>query len=535
MLSQEAIKKILDIKAKVHLHPEDMAKHLTLTFYPYDESKVSNNIKKFAHKLKTTLASLGVKFIDFEDALVSLPKSRVVKVVSRTTLAHIMKAVGIGDSNYPGLDALRHMRFDKKVKPGVSVIALGEHETGNLPMDRTMSFTETSVISILDLPSNIKDDSLFHEHFDTMMQLFTHHMTNVAIVVDARKWILYNFNASHPTYRMEDKNFTKHLLHGLVPKIAAPIKPPLLTEFTILKETFNPYDEYHKLYVNDLVQSGLLLEKTGLYPSGKSLEELPFRNEFYRWIGRVHLDHRSGMSYGFLARQLPIEVSPMFEYNDLLVNNDFFYDKGILHVVLHLPQGKFYMRVPDVWVLTQRSGANKTNMDPNDDIIKIGLVNGRMFIQKPAGLKLKPSYKTSFDTKVILANAVGNAIIASILQHFNQASIFADKAIKSGLAIAHWHGYLNRDLVPDGWFLHGEDNPHVSCSSPQSAIYALYGKMRVFFEALQKSKEFMGDIHIEPHHGTNINYWSLVDLGQFLSHREDVSKLGNYYLDRYYS
>jgi len=192
------------------------------------------------------------------------------------------------------------------------------------------------------------------------------------------------------------------------------------------------------------------------------------------------------------------------------------------------------LKVPEVWVLTQRSGSKKTAIDPEKDIIKMGLVNGEMVLQLPEGMKKMPAaYKPSFDTQVILAHSVGNAILSAVSNYLNINLEFATNFSKDGLSLAHWHGYINPERIPDSWHVHGQFNPHVSCSSPQSAHYALSGKINVFQHSVMHNNKYLGDIHIEPHHGINITYWSLKDLGKFLNSSNEISTLGNKYLSPY--
>jgi hypothetical protein len=174
-------------------------------------------------------------------------------------------------------------------------------------------------------------------------------------------------------------------------------------------------------------------------------------------------------------------------------------------------------------------------MNPDLDILKMGLVGGKLVLEQPRGKGWDKTSRPSFDTRVILAHAIGNAIVASILKRINPESFFVSALEKNGLAIAHWHGYINPEYVPAGWIVHGIDNPHVSCSSPHSAIYAIDGKLKAFSVAIKEGTEYLGDIHIEPHHGTNINYWSLAELGVFFTRSSEVSTLGNKYLQNYKS
>jgi hypothetical protein len=219
--------------------------------------------------------------------------------------------------------------------------------------------------------------------------------------------------------------------------------------------------------------------------------------------------------------------------NSFKAENDFCLIDESIYVRVRVKGGDFVLKIPEVWVLSLRSGCDKTNFDPRKDIIKLGLKNGRMYLCSPKGLVLKSDYKPSFDTKVILAHAVGNAIIASILNKFLPTDHFVKLVKKEGLSMAHWHGYFNPNFIPKGWVSHGLSNPHVSCSSPQSAIYAIDGKLKIFADMFNLGKMFLGDIHVEPHHGSNIMYPSLVELANFLNNNPEASVLGNKYLDLY--
>jgi hypothetical protein len=182
--------------------------------------------------------------------------------------------------------------------------------------------------------------------------------------------------------------------------------------------------------------------------------------------------------------------------------------------------------------MTLRSGSDKTNFDPQTDLIKIGLHNGVMLMQFPINLKISATCKPSFDTKVILAHAVGNVIIASVLKYLDEKNDFSHNLNTHGMAISHWHGYFNREYLPTGMAMYGEGNPHVSCSSPQSAIYALQGKLLTFVNQIMSTGDvkYIGDIHVEPHHGINVTYNSLTGLAKYILDNPESTVLGNKYL-----
>lgn len=535
MLSQEAIQKILGIEEEVHLDPARMASKLAVTFYPLVAHQEGGKLASFARRLEKTFLECGVAVVPFEHSFERIPLRKTFRRLFRLLINNLLCAVDKVTgrerrTHYVPFRAFPFLLRRKRFKAGISIVVVGEQHPGNLPMEFIRSFKENSVISILPFPKEINTHTAFHEHFDTAMSLFAYHMTNIVLAVGDSNWILYNFNASHPSFDLE-KDFKKNVLHALIPKIYAPISPHTFKEFR-LEGNFDVHDADHREAVEDLVTGAALFGKTALYPKGKKIDELPFRNDFYRWIGKLHLDNRNGMSYGFLAHQLPTRLYGLVPY-DSPSNSDYFEKDGNMHVVLDVGGRKYSLRVPEVAVLTQRSGSDKTCVNPEKDILKMGIRNGRMYLQFPKGVRAGNDYKPSFDTKVILAHAVGNALISSVLMHVRKDSVFLSNFRKGGLALAHWHGYIHPAHIPKHFTIHGIHNPHVSCSSPQSAIYALQGKLESFGRALQEGSPFEGDIHVEPQHGVNVTFPTLRTLATTLADNPKISTLGNEYLYLY--
>jgi hypothetical protein len=110
---------------------------------------------------------------------------------------------------------------------------------------------------------------------------------------------------------------------------------------------------------------------------------------------------------------------------------------------------------------------------------------------------------------------VGNALVASLQHALRPGQAFAKTLAQSGLALAHWHGYLHHATLPPGYVVYGESNPPVSCSTLQAAILALRGKLDAFAGTIAAGQEYAGDAHVEPHHGVNLTGPTLVQLGQW--------------------
>lgn len=544
MITKAAIQEILGIKGNVRITPEEMAQDLKITFFPKIGKNADENVLSFSKDLKKTLEGLGVEVLDYESALedVSVYKRirRAFLILLHNTKHYLFK-ISRKDSFHIPLISLKRVIRKKRLKKNVSIIALGELDSEFLPMQFISSFKTNSVINILSFPVESYELSDFNTHYDKAMSLFSYHMANIIIGVSAKKWILYNFNASHPIFSRVE-NFQKNVMEALVPKIYAPISPNLLSEFRIIAERFNPKDKEHSPIVNDIKNVGVLFAKTSLFPEGKKINNLPFRDNFHKFIGKIHLDNRNGMSFGFISKQMPTVLTnpkPFLEKDSSdSMGKDFFYDKdGQLNIIFSLNVKdslvKMFIKVPDVWVMTLRSGSNKTNFNEETDLLKIGLKNGEMYMQFPQGVKISGDYKPSFDTKVILAQAVGNGIIASILKWIDPNTNFSDVVEKNGISIVHWHGYLNPRIQISGLYNYGEKNPHVACSSPQSAIYSLSGKLESFFNNPNQTKSLLGHVHIEPHHGINVSHVDMLSLANdIINSPNQYTSLGNEFLEK---
>lgn len=546
MISQEAIQKILGISEKVSMLPEEMVKEMKVTFYPIVGKGINKHVEDFDKRIKESLQRIGVEVVDYNKSLEHVPVgkrvNRVFKIVLNNLRYIISKILRLsGEYYYINLQSIKRIVRSQRLKKGVSVIVLGELEPDTLPMQFISSFKHNSIIHILEFPKNIKDSTVFEEHFDTAMSLFAYHMANIVIAVDADKWMVYNFNASHPIYRFDDNKFDEHIKYALIPKIVAPISPNKFSEFKISEQRFSTKDPVIANIIEDMSAGARLFSKTNLFPNGKKIDNLPFRDNFHKHIGKLHLDNRSGMSFGFISKQLPIKPVEIIRLDEVKKkyghfisdSSDYFVDsENNIHIIFDIPgKGSYSLQVPDVWILTLRSGSDKTHFNPSKDLLMLGLSSkGEMWMKFPEGVNIHEDYKPSFDTKVILAHAVGNAIIASILDKENPGSEFLSSITTDGISISHWHGYFREDLVPASCMVYGFKNLHVACSSPQSAIYALGGKLASFFENFSSLEKYNGDIHIEPHHGSNISYTSLTKLAEYLINNPEASKLGNIYL-----
>jgi hypothetical protein len=284
------------------------------------------------------------------------------------------------------------------------------------------------------------------------------------------------------------------MLNSFIPKIYAPIKPPVLNRF--IKGEFDPGKSEYALQLANL---GRNLKHTDLFPQGSSFSDKITRLS-HRDVVQKIFEGRTGVSYGFIAiaeapkyegaKELTFEewekLSKLDGVNGEIVRQN---EIGRLFIKTVMREKLIYQQVPDIWILTSRSGSDKTNLDPNSDIVRIGLVKGKLFLQTPVGIDLnRRDIRPSFDTYVILAQALS-------------AALYAHDMIKEGMPILHFHGYPDPAWFKQNEYHAGETNPSMPCGTVEAA---LLNYSCVYELANQNGSEMKLLCLVESDHGVNI-------------------------------
>jgi hypothetical protein len=411
-----------------------------------------------------------------------------------------------------------------KVPEGVVIVVAGELPDGQLGVDFVSSLSKNSVMGVFERPSPLRLRADPQTTINALIGTMAWDAVQVAVFVDGAHWTVCNMNGAMIELDIAD-DFVERIESVLLSKLAAPVLPPKLSDFELRVERFDATHSAYQEAVADMVDSGALWRASGLFVFQTDMAQLQFRNKFYRRLATAFLDHRSGMSYGFLARQLPLQVQAAMtqaEANDRLGQLDW------AHQQVHIRDGQWYLSVllggqrwivpvPEVAVLCTRSGCAKTALNPGRDILKMGWAKGRFFLELPAQLDPQVDCKPSYDSNLILAHALGNALIASLLLRLQPDNRFLRHGLQSGLGMAHWHGYLSSAQYPAGYTVHGADNIPFACSTPQSAVLAVQGKINAFVRYFEEHGDYAGEVHIEPHHGTNMVGASLAAIAQQVS------------------
>jgi hypothetical protein len=471
-LSAEAVESLLGLEQNVPLEIDHMARQLCVTFSP--NPNLSDHLKQFATRLQKVLLLLDAQVLTFDDAL---------------------------DTQ------------TQKVKTGTVIFAPGETRTEELAINLVSNLYNNPVIGIYEGPCPAHHMQTTQEKLDAIVGVLAWHMIHIAIFVDTNSWTICTMNGGITTYS-HDQDFQTAVKTSLVPKLTAQVVPPNKSHNIRWQSgRFDPKKPQYQEYLNEFSDSGKIWAENELMLSHTCVESLEYRNAFYKRIVKTYLDHRSGMSYGFFAHQLPVIVKPAFSLPEAQTRypgvnwheKDVVFAGDKCFVKLSFNEKKFVLEVPEVWVLSTRSGCNKTNLEPETDIVRMGLCNGEIILEPPIGHDDSLACNPSYDTLTILSHALGNALLAGLFMALQINHRFTEQLQTRGCSLTHWHHYLERSTLPDGHFLHGAQNPSVACSTPQSAIYALLGKFNAFEMACSAGKEFLGDVQVEPDHGTNFS------------------------------
>lgn len=470
-MSAKTVNRILGFNEEIPLSLAEMIKGLKITFFQI--SPVSDSLNEFYAELKANFKELGVQVIYFKDSL--------------------------DDSG--------------KVKPDIAVFVAGMNDD-YLMVNHVSSLYKNPIIGLYEKKCPAQSSDSNQEKLDAVVSVLAYDVVHMAIFVDSENWTICTMNgAIIVTPRKEDLKPT--VLDCLVPKLTAQVVPPnILSDITYRNGVFDPESADFTQIVNDISEAALLLKKNGLIMSHTSVDSLKHKSKFHERIVRAYLDERTGMSYGFMAWQLPIKAKPAILIDSERKEKNHANSKGIQINFLGID---YLVDTPDVWVLVTRSGSDKTHLDISKDIVRLGLSDGQIILDLPSREDEVQEIKPSYDTNAILAHALGNSIISSLLKTVIGDNSFSTVLENDGVSLFHWHGFLSAQQLPVHHFDHGSDNPSVSCSTRQSAVYSLTGKIEALEKSVIENSPFLGDVHIEPHHGTNISSTQrLTEIVEFL-------------------
>ena len=491
------------------IDPRAMAQKLRVTLRPLPKGYKNKTVLKFREELELKLQDCGVKIEPWQQATrefryeINLPlinwkpriKTRVVKAGIHAVIdVERSPSLRTRAENFAAEQLYQiYSHFlvkGKKISIAriAKLIGWAEEHAAKYVEDPT----NTQVIVLAELDREfVNPQTPYHQKIGIGINTLIRTFSEIVVGVSETNISILNMNLSDSIFDKEEMD--KFVSKSLIPKIFVPIAPLLMNRFEL-----GEYEPRKSIYAAQLVKLGRELASTGLFPPGFKLSEV-IKRKSHRDIVDVIVNGRTGVSYGFVAyAEAPQYIGKLEitenEWESLLpvegFNNDELRQNEIGRRYIKTKVGTEYVfkQIPDIWLVSSRSGSNKTNLNLETDILRIGLTN-KLFLQLPQGIDpamidVKPSY----DIYVMLA------IILS-------AALSAPELIKNGAPIVHFHGYPSIDWFRANEYFEGVQNPSVPCGTYESGVFNF---LSIYNLVNQHSGKISLASLIEPDHGTNI-------------------------------
>lgn len=485
-----------------------MAQKLIMTFKPLPSNYRNQEILKFRQELEEILRNYGVKLLPWEEATrefiydISIPvinqkislklrgvKAEVNAVIDVENPPSCLRKMGIlaAENFYKFYSQVVLKNRNLPVMKIAKLSSWAEEHAAKYVEDPT----NTQVIILTDIDHDFINPKIsYKEKINIGLKTLVRTFSEIVIGVSTDQISILNMNLSDSIFSKKD--IESFVLKSLIPKVFVPITPLLLSRFQL-----GQYNPQESSYAANLVKLGQELASTGLFPSGFKLDDV-IRRKSHRDIVNVIVNGRTGVSYGFVAYAEPpqyigaVEITAT-EWEKLSPIEGFSSDEirknGQNRRYLKIKVGDEYLfkQIPDIWLVSSRSGANKTDLNLTSDIIRIGLQE-RLLLELPEGIEAEMvDIKPSYDIYVMLAISLA-------------AALYTPELIKNGAPMVHFHGYPAFDWFEKDEYCVGVNNPSVPCGTYESGVFNFLG-----ISSLAKNSRETIDLVglVEPDHGTN--------------------------------
>ena len=483
-----------------------MAKKLKVTFRPLPKGYKNEAILKFRADLEQKLSNYGVQIESWHQATkdfsyeFKIPGTKITRTIKTRAVKAGISAV---------VDVERKPSFLNKVKiftaeniyRNYSRFILKDRKMSVLKITQLISWAEenirqledptnTQAIVLSELDKKFTDLSIpYQQRIPIGVSTLIGTFSEIVVGVSLDKISILNMNLSDSTFPMEETD--NFILKSLIPKIYVPILPLPMSKFEL-----GEYEPAKSDYAAKLVKLGRELASTNLLPAGFKIDNV-IKRKSHRDIVDWMVNGRTGVSYGFVAYAEPPQyvgaiaidesewsnLAPVKGYSKHELRQN---QAGRRYIKTRLGNKEIFRQIPDIWVVSSRSGSNKTNLDLKQDVLRIGLKEG-LFLQMPQGIDTKAaSIKPSYDLYVMVAIALS-------------ASLYTPELIANGMPMVHFHGYPSREWFGENEYFTGVQNPSVPCGTYESGVFNFLGIHNL---AQSSCPKLLG--LIEPDHGTNI-------------------------------
>jgi hypothetical protein len=491
------------------IDPQVMATKLKVTFKPLPQGYKEKTILKFREELERKLRDNGVEILSWEEATkefnyeITIPLINWKKKIATRVIKAGVSAVFDVESSPSLLGRVKILAADllyqfysrfvlknRQISASKIMLFISWAEKNFHPPEDP---TNTQAIVLTKLNQEFTDPKIpYQQKIPIGVNILIETFSEIAIGVSDTKISILNMNLSDSVFPVE--SIDEFVRKSLIPKIYVPIQPLALSRFEI-----GEFDPKESIYATNLVRMGRELTSTALLPSGFKTEDTVKRKshrDIASWLG----DGRTGVSYGFVAYAEPpqyvgeVEISEQeweslspiegFSSKELRQN-----DIGRKYIKIRIGEKNLFKQIPDIWLVSSRSGSKKTDLNLETDVLRIGLQD-KLLLQLPKGIDptagdIKPSY----DIYVMVAIALA-------------AALYAPELIKNGAPMFHFHGYPSLSWFESkNEYCTGVNNPSVPCGTYESGVFNFLS-VRNLVE--RHGSEIVLAGLIEPDHGTNI-------------------------------
>jgi hypothetical protein len=486
-----------------------MAQQLTITFRPLPKGYSNQKVLKFREELEQLLQALGAEVVPWEAATtafnydVKFPLiaykhkvqtravkagiSAVIDVERPRSLIHTAKQC-VAERLYQLYASYVFKGTTISIARIAKLIGWAEEHAAKYIQDPT----NTQVVTLMELDPEFVDPNLpYQKKIQIGLNTLLKTLSELVIGVSDSEISILNMNLSDSLFPRSE--LSQFVLNSLIPKVFVPIMPLPLSRFEV-----GAYDPCQSNYARQLVILSHALAETTLFPPVAKLSQV-IKRQSYRDIVNVLVNGRTGVSYGFVAFAEPpsyvgepaISAS---EWEGLAAVEGFSPAQlrqnqlGRRYVRLTIRGELVYRQIPDLWLVSSRSGSDKTNLSLETDVIRLGLQH-RLHLQLPQDSGLDPvDIKPSYDIYVMMGICLS-------------AALYQPALIEHGAAIVHFHGYPAASWFKPNEYCVGVNNPSVPCGTYESGVFNFLGIADL---ATSDSAEIGLACLLEPDHGTNV-------------------------------
>jgi hypothetical protein len=491
------------------IDPKLMAQRLSITFRPLPKGYKNTEILKFRAELEQKLQEYGVNVTPWQQATtefrydINIPFTNIKKSIKTRVVKTGINAV-IDVDRPPTVRSRAETFAAEKLYQLYSRFILKDQKISVSRIGSLIGWAEDCAAKFIEDPTNtqvivLTDIDKEFVNFQTPYQqkikmglnTLVRTFSEIVIGVSDSQFSILNMNLSDSVFSIDE--IDRFVLKSLIPKVYVPILPLPLSKFKL-----GNYNPELSSYAQKLVSLSTQLTDTNLFPPGSKLSEV-IKRRSHRDIVNVIVNGRTGVSYGFVAYAEPpkyigeIEI-PESEWQSLTTITGFNSDEvrqntiGRRYLKTKIGAEYKFKQIPDIWICSARSGSNKTNLQLESDILRIGLTD-RLLLDLPEGIDPKTAdIKPSYDVYVMLAIALS-------------ASLYAPNLISNGMPMIHFHGYPAVEWLQEHEYIMGVDNPSVPCGTYESGVFNFLG---IYNLVNQYGTDINLACLIEPDHGTNI-------------------------------